>query len=217
MLERIPEINRDLRKIQKALAVITGAPDETELRDAWEQYLIFWKRCLEKMIAGAKKSPEHRPWSREISVQYGADEGATYLWEARNSEDHGVGPFAPIRAGYTTLGSSIAVFGDAEVEEEGNITIGRYGYSESGTRRTVTRGGVAISVSGDNVDDVRSVGARAVLVPIFSDKKRSTFGVPTKIGSRPIPDRSAVALAELGHLFLQDIFAEYVKRAAGKA
>lgn len=218
MLERIPEISRDLGKVRKAMEIINSTTDEAELRDAWEQYLIFWKRCLDKMIAGAKKSPTYRAWSHKINnlVQREDDEGVAYLWEARNVEDHGVGPFAPIRPGYTELGHGIVVLGNSEVEERGNLTIGPGGYSEFGNRTITTRNGVVTSVSGDNADDVFSVGPHAALVPIYSEAKRKVFPVPASIGGKAIPGRSAATLAKLGHGFLVNLVEEYLARATGK-
>jgi hypothetical protein len=94
--------------------------------------------------------------------------------------------------------------------------ISREGYSLSGNRRTVTRRGVATSVSGDNPEDVVSIGARAILVPIYSEAKGKTFLIPATIAGVPIPGGNAASLAGLGHAFLLNIFQEYLDRAAGK-
>lgn len=80
---------------QRALVAynaLTVAETFADARAAWEDFLTYWRRGLNRCdVAGTRSRRKAYVPSRK---RVEADPALTYLWEARNAEEHGVAEIA---------------------------------------------------------------------------------------------------------------------------
>lgn len=81
-------------------------------RVAWEDFLTHWRRGLNRCDSAGRRSSRHTYVSARVRVE--ADPALTYLWAARNAEEHGVAEIATIQERAFAIGA----FGGYREEKE---------------------------------------------------------------------------------------------------
>jgi len=142
------------------------------------------------------RSPHSTAWSEKLKQSYlGGDPGLTYLWEARNALDHGLGgevEFTPRTtevAGFLTVQEGprgMTMISDTKVTGPSGTTI---------IHNLAIHGHDVVAYSGTRDLPVIQQEASARLLDIYSDKKKKTFSVPTSIDGEAISPGSPLELA----------------------
>lgn len=80
---------RPLQKAEVAINTFRASSSLDAAEDAWIDFLHFWVRAINKYDAEGHLSDPR--WVR-LSKQLRGDSCLTYLWEARNSDEHSIAP-----------------------------------------------------------------------------------------------------------------------------
>lgn len=90
----------------------------SDLRDAWEDFLGAFGRCIGRLISFGQKHEISRGWAHRLkNASAGDDEGLYFLREARNHVEHGLTPFADFSDSYVDIGGGfIALGGNSSVK-----------------------------------------------------------------------------------------------------
>jgi len=133
------------------------------------------------------------------------DEGLVYLREARNSAEHGLGPFAQFSDPAVNI-VGMAKFSGNSFVHISNCTVNGV---KTGTFSLSIEGGKVKNVTGTPNTRIHETPAAVYLVPIHSMEKKRTFPVPKSVMGKPIGNGSPEKLANLGMQALEGILEEF--------
>jgi hypothetical protein len=167
--------DRPLSKAEAAINAFRASGSLDEAEDAWIDFLHHWVRVINKYDAHGR-STVGSAWKR-LSQQLRSDERLTYLWEARNTEEHTVAAVA----GRTP---AIALVNPLAVEVGDGLVVGFGG--EPGID---LGGGISLTFSPGSLH----------LVPI---RNRQTYAPPTHHDGRIV---EPLELMEYGFQILRRI------------
>ena len=105
-----------LRPLEKAFASINAhrvAGDLDEAEDAWLDFLHHWVRAINKYDAHGKNEVGAGWVSLKKTLR--SDARLTFLWEARNSDEHSIAPVAGRTAAIALVNPLAIVVGDGLV------------------------------------------------------------------------------------------------------
>jgi hypothetical protein len=183
-----------LRIAEKATENIQECVSYQEFTDVWYTFLTASKSIWTVLEVGAKDDPESRQWFALKSKQRRADELLTYLFEARNDDEHGIAPVTALKPGYLSIG---------KVEP---------GFSNS----------VFISGSFETELIVRSLDGKPVLIEeqpntaklaVINPRGRPPMDPPTTHLGEPLPDDSPLTVATLALNYLTKLIEEAAARS----
>ncbi len=89
------------RAIQAYEALAAAASFESA-RSAWEDYLIHWRRALNRCEAAGRR--RSKAYAAPIT-RVAADPALAYLWAARNADEHGVAPISAPQESIIAVGA----------------------------------------------------------------------------------------------------------------
>lgn len=81
-----------LRSAAEALKALEQSADIETVRAHWYPFLSAWKAVLNVIEQGVKGNPKATKWYNEKKQQRKDDHLLTYLFHARNDEEHGLTP-----------------------------------------------------------------------------------------------------------------------------
>ncbi|WP_286906841.1 hypothetical protein [Roseovarius sp.] len=193
-------------KLNDALELIRDAKNADELRDAWENYLSLYVRCLGRLITALLSDPETLELGRRIKkMSNDGDVGLTFFREARNAVEHGDEPFADFTDAQTLIGGNlIAIEGDA------SLTVGdlKIGGVSTGTLSVKTVDGRVSRFEGLRHIPLWERPHSIALRPVFNPSKRQTFPVPDRILEIPVEAERPLHLAEASREAIEILFRE---------
>ena len=98
MAEPEPPLPRALRRVDEAFQAFIGATTLERAHDAWEDFLVYWHRAVNKIeLLG-----EEHNGKRWLRTQVWIDPILKYLRIARNAADHGLEPIMQRVSGGTS-------------------------------------------------------------------------------------------------------------------
>ncbi|WP_197919324.1 hypothetical protein [Thiosulfatihalobacter marinus] len=209
MPPNLEEIQFNFRRAKEALDKMTQAQTGQDLRDAWEDFLIFYARTMGKLISAGKNASESKPWAyRLLAKSVKDDPGLFYLREARNVAEHGLTPFADFREPHVNVGGILV----AECPVE-NVTIFPNGVNSKLDRS----GALTLSASGGKVTNtnkpksplIKEVPASLNLKSVTNEDNGKTADVPKSLNGVHLKDDAPRTLAQAGIEAMEGFIAEY--------
>lgn len=111
---------QSVERAQEAFDALAKAETFQDARAAWEDFLTYWRRALNRCDAeGARVLRGTYVASKTRVMQNPA---LAYLWAARNAEEHGLGEIAAVQE----LAFALAAFGGYEAEVRASDPRGEY-------------------------------------------------------------------------------------------
>jgi hypothetical protein len=215
MREYLGEILDDFDEAKDQVALISKAISHKELRRDYRNFLYAWHRCVEKLLDALRGRPDHRSFRDKVFAAVNQqDEGAMYLWEARNKADHVLGGIGQLRSARVEIGPGFTVYGDGPFKDNG-IVFQQDGNRAllSGRRTIAMKDGVIQSVSGEDALGALQHRAELSLIPLQpKDKKKRLVQVPSRIGGKQIAPGDPFQLAVIGLALLDRWVKEFVER-----
>jgi hypothetical protein len=98
-----PSPEQSAQRASSAYEALASAASFVEARQAWEDFLTFLKRGLNRCDIAGKRSG--RGAYASVSARVRADPALYYLWVARNAEEHGVVEIASLQEGAIAIGA----------------------------------------------------------------------------------------------------------------
>ena len=105
-----------IRPLEKSLAAINAhrvSKDLDEAEDAWLDFLHHWVRTIKKYDAHGRQTVGNK-WVA-LSGALRSDDRLNFLWEARNSDEHTIGPVAGRTPGLALVNPLAISVGDGLV------------------------------------------------------------------------------------------------------
>lgn len=114
-IELISTVEHSVDRARQAYEGLAVAESFVDARSAWEDFLIHWRRGLNRCDAAGRR---HRRDYVAAGSRVDQDAALAYLWEARNADEHGLAPVASAQDSVIAIGA----FGGYEpgVEERPN-------------------------------------------------------------------------------------------------
>ena len=193
-------------KLTGALGLIRDAKNADELRDAWENYLSLYVRCLGRLIAALLSDPNTRGLGHRIKeLSNGGDAGLTFFREARNAVEHGDEPFADFTDAQTLIGGNfIALGGNSSV----TINNGWFNGWPSGNFTVETVDGRVSRIEGTPRIPLWELPHSISLKSVTNPEKRKTYPVPDQIYGIPVGAGRPLQLAEASREALEILFSQ---------
>lgn len=94
--------NHSVERARHAYDALAAADSYAAAKEAWEDFLIHWHRCLNRCDALRPRSRTGGP--RPID-RVSADAALAYLRAARNADQHGVAPVATVQESAIAIGA----------------------------------------------------------------------------------------------------------------
>jgi hypothetical protein len=92
------------QRTAEALAGLEAASSFAEARRHWSDYLVYWRRTLNRIdIQGTQK--DRKGWIKSDSIAK-VDQALSYLWAARNEDEHGLQEIATRLSDKIQIGGS---------------------------------------------------------------------------------------------------------------
>lgn len=113
-----------LRLIRKSINELEGCKDFTGFRDTWSQFLTAAKGVYTVLEQGAKVSQRSLKWFSVKTADRKADELLSYVFHARNDDEHGLGEIARDDPGSFIIGKRSEGYSDA-IRIDGEIGPGK--------------------------------------------------------------------------------------------
>jgi len=202
----LAEVQRYLDNATRALTCIENAETADELRNAWEDFLGHFGRCIGRQISYGLNNPRSKAWANRLkNASTKDDPGLVFLREARNAIEHGLTPFAE-------FGEPAVHIGGNFVRLEGGSSISMidctFNGIPTGNFHVTTSGGRVESVSGEPNVPIQEVPRSIRLVAIENAEKGITVGIPTVLSGDAFQSRRPDDLARLGVKFLRSSLSE---------
>lgn len=180
-----------LRVATKAAGELEGCETFDDFCDTWYTFLVAAKNIYTVLEQGAKVSAQSRQWYGGVKDFRRNDELLTYIFEARNDDEHGLENSAELAPGHLIIGKSIPGTSQS-VRIDGMIGPG-------GTLRVTSLDGKPVAIE--------AKGPHARLVSVTARGDRTIFP-PTRHLGDAIGDASPLNVARLGLIYLEKLIEE---------
>ncbi|HVM22307.1 MAG TPA: hypothetical protein VM308_03255 [Sphingomicrobium sp.] len=186
-----------LEKARARLKDAFRAFEELKQANDWEGFESAWARLLTALNAtyailgqSSKGTAKSEGWFSRVLGQRKADELLSYLWHARNSNDHGIESVIKLEPGGIGIGGrKKAVFIEKLIVGPGGNIEELRGWEGQGEPLTITR-----------------YPSRVHLVPVTD--RGVTYDPPKTFLGNPIKDSSPTAVAQEALEFMVILFGE---------
>jgi hypothetical protein len=208
MSGNLEEISRYAEKSNQALARLRAAKTADDQRNAWEDFLGHFARCIGRQISFGMKDEKTRPWANRLRNSSTRDDaGLTFLRAARNVVDHGLEPVAVFNERSISIGP-----GFVHLEGGGSIVVENCFFNgvPTGNFSLVSDMGRVVSLVGEPTIPIHEVPANIRLVPVKTEK-RLMVDVPANLMGIEIMRGSPIELAQAGIEFLKKSYEELLK------
>lgn len=193
MIDSNPEFRRIVREFDRmndASAEMSAAVRSEELRTAWEEFLMRYRRGLEKLANFAARYDASAKFAKELRGRWqGGDEGVAYLWEARNADDHGAEDQYGLSSAEYNIGRAVLV------DESSTVFIGKLVMDGKVVGENIRFDNGNTSGNFTPGHGFNATPAKLTLVEIYSEQKKRTFAVPRSLAGAPISIADPIDLA----------------------
>jgi len=172
----------------------------TDIRDAktyqdfvvfWYLFLVAWKAIYTLLEKGSKTSAQSRQWFGSKKTERRGDQLLQYMFEARNSEEHGLEEITALRPGRLLIGTN-GPGHSRSIRFDGTIGPG-------GALRVTALDGLPVGVV--------QHPSRAVLVPVHALGNR-TIPPPATHKGVPLPKQDPLTVATLALAYAETLVTE---------
>jgi hypothetical protein len=186
----LPKCHDRLNKSKEAFGICRNAMRFGEFASGWAAFLIHTGSVINALEAGAQHTPQGRQWYGRIKREGRKDPLVSYMYQARNSEEHSTDNTTHPEPG------RFVISGDFTIERL-VMQIGGVGTPGVSGRIRARPGGRPIAI------EHTPSGPR--LIPVVDSRFGTTFDVPKEHLGKPLQDDSPLAVAELYLEYLEDI------------
>jgi hypothetical protein len=88
--EAVEAARIEFNRASNSVNSLSDATDHDEIETHWVAFLSAATRIFNKLQAGAKKPPQSKQWFDSKVRQRQDDQLLSYIWHARNANDHGL-------------------------------------------------------------------------------------------------------------------------------
>lgn len=174
-----------LMRAREALTEMERATRFSDLDSSWSNFLVASKLAFAKLGAGAKGDDASEGWFWQKLGEQRADPLLSYLFQARNAEEHGLE--RSIEHAYdirVVEGVSLEV--DATFESNGDVTFHKT----------------------HSPDEVVHFALKGTLKPVVDIRSGRTFWPPAEHLGSPLRDTSAFGVADAAMAYLEQLISE---------
>jgi hypothetical protein len=176
-----------LRVTREKLELLKATDSLATAADAWSDFVTQAQRTFQRLQKATEKGSS-KAWSDQIKNARKTDPLLSYVWQARNAEDHG-------------LGERIT-----EVDAGGfGINAGPSGYIEH-LRIRSDGSTTEIEYRGDDPPTLHRIPARLKLVRVTN--RGEVYDPPTEHLGQPLRNVTPAGVADLAFTYLQKMIAE---------
>lgn len=196
------EIRRYAEKASQSQERIMRAKSASELRDAWEEFVWHFAKCIGRQISSGLGDQRSRGWAHRLkNASNGGDPGLFFLREARNAVEHGLTPFAEFNEPAVHIGGNLV-----RLEGGGSVTMVdcTFNGTPMGSFHVSTSGGRVDSIIGQPNISIEQVPRTISLVTISNPEKGVSVDVPIGLAGKTLESGRPDDLAELGVAFLYE-------------
>jgi len=189
----VEKANRRLNSAKKSVEELRQCKTMEQFHDAWFSFLTASKSVYTALETGSKVSAQSKQWYGAKARERRDDELLQYVYQARNDDEHGLGPIVEEKPGMVAIGSN------------------RPGYSQR-TRISLNVEGGKVSISEATPRDdkpvlVELLPAYVALAPVTARGNR-IYPPPTRHLGGPLTNNRPLPVAELMVAYLEGILAE---------
>ena len=187
----IQQAQTRLRTCQETLDGLRQSKSYQDFSGHWYVFLVAWKNIYVLLEQGAKASAQSRQWFGAKKAERRNDELLQYLFEARNSDEHGLEETTEFRPGHLHIGVMGAGLSNA-IRLDGTFGPGQ-------TMRVTSLDGLPIGVE--------QKPSRIVLAVVYARGNR-TLLPPTKHKGVLLPDQEPLTVAALAPTYVENLVSE---------
>jgi hypothetical protein len=186
----LKQARQRLTKATSAIEVLDQCQSYAEFCESWSIFLTNSAGVYNKLVTGARPNAKSRQWLGAKKKHRKTDPLLQYLWQSRNSDEHGLEPVSSLVPGSLSLG----------------VRPGQGGFH---LREMVVKGGqVFINTDNPSAVDLRVRPASAKLIRVYDDRSKQWFKPPTSHLGAPIADESPAGVAALALVYLDLMLTE---------
>src|SRR5262249_41256727 len=104
--QAIKEARAGVAKAEASLAAMRGAKSYAEFRAGWSDFLLAGGRVYTKLEQGAKSNNKSAAWFGKQKHERRTDPLLSYIWHARNADEHGLAEITEHTPGGIGIGST---------------------------------------------------------------------------------------------------------------
>lgn len=180
-----------LQTLKKAVEDLSECSNHDEFVGIWYTFLVAAKGIYTTLQQGAKVSPQSKQWFGAKSAVRRGDELLQYLYQARNSDEHGIGAVTKPNPGRLHIG------------------VAKPGYSDSiVVNGTIGPGGIFSVRSADERPVlIEETPAYSELVPVMG-RAGEGYPVPTQHLGVPLASQLPIPVAQEAVKYFESLIAE---------
>ncbi|MES3027041.1 MAG: hypothetical protein V4820_04180 [Pseudomonadota bacterium] len=174
-----------LRRTKDALTEMERATRFSDLDEGWSNFLVASKLAFAKLGAGAKGDRASEGWFSRKLGQQKTDPLLSYLYQARNAEEHGLDRSIEHAYDIRVL-DGVVLEVDVTFESNGDLTF----------RNTL------------DPSEVVRFALKGTLKPVTDKRSGHAFAPPTEHLGCPLQDTSVFGIADAMIIYLERLIAE---------